>query len=232
MLKTATLKEIKNLTRDVLEITFENSEDIEFEAGQFITIKIDDKTPPCFRAYSLNNSNFDKKKLQLCIKVIPNGRGSNWLTNLKTEDQINYLGPNGKFTFKSPSDKNVLFIGTGTGLAPLKSMIENQLQNGSQQNIELLFGVRHEEDIFYLDYFRDLEKKHPNFKFHLTLSQPKEDSAEYHKGRVTDYLEQNHIDPKNTDFYICGLKAMIESVQELLQSKGVPSESIHFEKYD
>lgn len=236
---TASITRHKKLTEDVFELTCETSEVFKLEAGQFITIKIDDGGSPCFRAYSISSKPEQSKNFQLCIKVVENGRGSNWLNSLEEGDKINFIGPNGKFTFKTPDRKNVLFIAVGVGIAPFKSMIEDQLLNkNSKQQIHLLFGLRHEKDIFYEDLFRDLSKKYKNFTFALTLSQPekKNDSnnsgSHNHEGRVTDLLKKTDIIPDQTEAYICGLKAMIDDVHNILKEKGLPEEYIHFEKYN
>lgn len=211
--------EKKVLTHDVFELHFDIEEPFNFEAGQFVTIKICDSAPsPCFRAYSISSSP-NKSSIELCIKEIPKGRGSCWLNTLTKGDEIEFLGPNGKFTFNSDPSKTILFIATGTGIAPLKSMIEDQLNKGNSQPMHLYFGLRYIKDIFYKDHFEALAEKHENFSFNLTLSQPENESWQGHKGRVTSILEPLEIDPENTEIYICGLKAMIESVTEILTKK-------------
>ncbi len=233
-LRTAKLIKREQLTHDVIELTLETNENIEFQAGQFITIKIDDKTPPCFRAYSINSEpRENSQNFEVCLKIVPNGRGSNWLNSLKVGDEFNFLGPNGKFVFGTPAEKTVLFVATGTGLAPFKSMIIDQLQSKtSQQKLHLLFGVRNEKDIFYQNLFENLAQEHENFTFDLTLSRPDSKDWQGKHGRVTAILETLELDAANTETYICGLKAMIDDVTEILKKKGLPEESIHFEKYD
>jgi ferredoxin-NADP reductase len=222
----------KDLTHNVFQLDLKSSEEIEFEAGQFITIKIEDNTPPCFRAYSINCCpQKDKNQFNLCIKIVENGRGSNWLKSLKPGDEFIFIGPNGKFTFVTPPSKSALFIATGTGLAPLKSMIEDQLGKGNTQKMHLIFGVRHKEDIFYQELLKNLSEKHSNFTYSITLSKPEEE-WEGDKGRVTTILEKTNIDPNGTEVYICGLNDMIDSIKQLLTEKGMSEENIHAEKYD
>ncbi len=225
----AKVTEKKVLSHDVFELHFETAEPFNFEAGQFITIKICDSDPkPCFRAYSISSAP-SGNKFELCIKEIPNGRGSCWLNTITPGTEIEFIGPNGKFNFSTESTKKVLFIATGTGVAPLKSMIEDQLNKNSTQPMHLFFGVRHVKDVFYKEHFEKLTNE--NFSFDLALSQP-EDEWDGKEGRVTTLLEPLEIDPENTEAYICGLKAMIDSVHEILLKKGLSEESIHHEKYD
>jgi ferredoxin-NADP reductase len=216
----------KVLSHDVFELHFETAEPFNFEAGQFITIKICDTDPkPCFRAYSISSAP-SGNTFELCIKEIPNGRGSCWLNTLTPGAEIEFIGPNGKFNFTTDSTKKVLFIATGTGVAPLKSMIEDQLNKDSTQPMHLLFGVRHIKDIFFKEHFEKISND--NFSFDLALSQPEDESWEGSIGRVTDHIP----DTKNTEVYICGLKGMIDSVHKILLKKGLSENSIHHEKYD
>ena len=220
-----------SLTSDVFDFRIKTAALFDFKAGQYISIKIcDDPSKPCFRPYSIASSPHQTVTLNICLKVIPNGRASTWLNTLQPNTNLEFLGPIGNFLFQ-PNTKTTLFIATGTGIAPLKSMIEDELSKDNKQNLHLIFGVRHIRDIFYKEFFEALAAKHPNFKFTLTLSQP-EGPHEAQTGRVTDFLQNLAIDPENTSAYICGLKAMITDVTAILEEKGIPKTEIHFEKYD
>ena len=232
MIRTGKILANKNLTEDVFEIMVQPTENFNFQAGQFVTFKIDDQVPPCFRAYSIASAPNTDPNFDICIKLVNKGRGSNWLQNLKPDDTVNFLGPNGKFTFTSPVDKKIIFVATGTGIAPFKAIIEDELKKGNTQTFHLIFGVRYIKDIFYQDFFEDLAKKHQNFTFDLTLSKPENGDWSGKTGRVTDLLQKLEIDETNTEVYICGLKDMINSVSEILKEKGLGEEMIHFEKYD
>jgi len=230
-LKNATLKTHKDLTHDVFELTFETEDAISFQAGQFITIKIGEQLPPCFRAYSIASSPIENgKEFKLCIKTVPGGRGSKWLGELKKGDQINFIGPNGHFTHKGEKALS-FFIATGTGIAPFTSMIEDQIKQKSGQKMKLLFGVRHNSDIFYQDWLQELSEN-GLLESIVTLSKPEDQDWKGSIGRVTNVLKEIDLDAENTEFYICGLKDMIDEVVEILKAKGVPEDSINFEKYD
>jgi len=231
-MKKAQLVDRKELTKDVVQFSFQCSEPFNFAAGQFVNIKIDDGNGPCFRAYSLNSAPNKKGTFELCVKVVEKGRGSNWLNSLDIKNEIIFLGPSGNFIHSTPMEKEILFIATGTGVAPFKAIIEDELKKGSKQKMHLIFGVRHLSGIFYNELFENLAKEHENFSFDMTLSRPENDSWKGHKGRVTDLLENMDIDTEKTEAYICGLNAMIESVEKLLQKKGLGQEQIHSEKYD
>lgn len=232
-LKKAKLIQKRVLTDDVIELIFEPKDNFKFTAGQFITIKINDKSSStCFRGYSIS-SRPSGNIFELCVKIIPQGRGSNWLNSLKKEDEIEFIGPNGNFIFNTDPSKKILFIGAGTGIAPLKSIAENELLNGNKQTISILWGLRYIKDIFYKDYFENLVHVHKNLSFEITLSQPENETWKGKKGRVTEILKnlsnQNFVD---TEAYICGLRHMVEDVKTILKEKGLTEKEIHFEKYD
>lgn len=219
------------LTESVIELSFETENKFNFKAGQFVTIKIDDNlSPPCFRAYSIASIPKPNSKIfDLCIKVIENGRGSNWLNNLKIKNTIKFVKPSGKLTFNK-SKKHIIFITAGVGAVPFKSIIENELKNKNPQKMHLLFGLRHIKDIFYKDFFEKLAKKHKNFNFDLILSQPENNEWKGETGRVTDILKNSKLDPRKTEAYICGLKNMIYDTKKILQKKGI--RKIHTEMYN
>jgi ferredoxin-NADP reductase len=234
----ATLTDHKNLTYDVFELTFETEDpNFTYKAGQFVTVKVPQPAnePLVMRSYSISNKS-EPGKFQLCIKTIPDGKGSTYLNSLKTGEKIEFLGPLGHFIFKTPPDHTTLLIGTGTGLAPLKSILEEQLPLNPNQKFHLLFGVRHVKDLFYQKELAQLAQQHPNFTYLTTLSQPESpDWAEQEgkEGRVTAHLEK--ITPENlqnTQAYICGLKEMVLQVKETLQQKGLSKESISFERFN
>ena len=230
----AFLKKRIRLTKDVYEFVFalKNPETIDFKAGQFVNIRVDDgKEKIFFRSYSIMNTPDENSIIKSCIKIIPGGRCSQWLENIPMDTSVTLMGPIGMFTFRETSQKNSLFVATGTGITPLYSMIVNEIQKGNKKPMHLVWGFRHEEDIFYQNFFEILSKKYPNFHSTITLSQSKENWMG-EKGRVTDYLEKNFPDSQNTEVYICGLGKMVLDVKNLCIQKGMPSEAVHFEKYD
>ncbi|MEK7673044.1 MAG: FAD-dependent oxidoreductase [Patescibacteria group bacterium] len=231
-LRQAKLTDKQNFTHDVTELTFETADQLTFESGQFVTFKVTDKMPPCFRAYSISSCpKAENNRFSTCIKVVPEGRGSNWLNNLNIDDTVEFMGPNGKFLFKN-NGKNSVFVATGTGITPFKSMIETELLKGNKNKLQLLFGVRYVKDIFYEEFFKDLAAKYPNFTYEFTVSRPENDEWHGSTGRVSNILETMPLELANTEVYICGLKEMINDVTEILKTRGMPPDSINSEKYD
>jgi len=234
-LQKAKLVKSTLLTEDILELVFENEKLMDFQAGQFLSVKVEDNpNSPCIRGYSIASAPIqNSKNFTLCVKLLENGRGSNWLKSLEEGSSINFLGPNGKFLFNENPVKNSLFVATGAGISPLKAMIEDQLINKKNPNkLHLIFGVRFIKGIFYEDFFENLHKKFPNFTYEITISRPEKEDPKHKKGRVSDILREATIDPKKTESYLCGLKDMLTEVTSILESKGLSHEKIHFEQYD
>lgn len=230
---TATLIKTQQLTHDVFDLQFKTDRPFPFHAGQFVSIRFPTDKPPFFRAYSIDcRPHPDHRTLQFCIKHVDGGPASTYLCDLKEGDMIELKGPSGVFLADQFEVNTYYFITTGTGIAPLKAMIEDLLLNrgDTQTPIFLVFGFRSERDMFYCDYFETLKQQFPNFDYVVTLSQPS-DSWNGLKGRVTDYLKTNLHDPLTKHYYLCGLGEMVKDVRTYLAERGVSKDHIHYERY-
>lgn len=232
-MQTAKITKKTELTYDVFELTLEAEKEFKFKAGQFITIKIEDgKNPPCYRAYSMSTAP-NKNTFGLTIKAVKDGRGSNWMHNLKEGNTVEFVEPMGSMVFLTPQNKEAIFVATGTGFGPLKAIIEDELiTKNNKQKMRLIFGLRYEKDIFYTDFLESLAKKFNNFSYELTLSRPENQNYKGNIGRVTNILEKMKINAQTQEFYICGVNDMIKSVTELLEKKGFTKREIHTENYN
>jgi len=207
----------KELTHDVIQFDIKSIGEFSHKSGQFIMVDIlDGKEPKACRAYSIATRGGIDNKFSLVVKILPDGRGSQFLAGLDVGAELSLSGPFGHFVLDETSKKETVFIATGTGIAPINAMIE---EHGDKAI--LFWGLRHEEDIFW-------EDKYKNIDFKLTLSQPKSDFKGL-VGRVTDILPKTNINFKNIRVYMCGNKAMTDQMKQLLSDKGVPPEDIKCE---
>lgn len=206
---------------------------IDFKAGQFVLVKA--KHPETgellSRAYSIASPPSETHVLRLNLEIVPQGKLTPLMEQWEVGAPVELQGPFGHFVVKSGSEKKtLLFVATGVGVAPFRSMIEDLLAKSDSRELYLYFGVRSEEDIFYREVFEALARAHPNFHFMLTLSRPRDDWTGS-TGRVTALLPHASFDPSTTEAYLCGGKPMIDDVKKILLDKGFPANQIHFEPF-
>lgn len=225
---TAPLLRSAPLNKDVYQFDFGWGETpVDYKAGQFFMLEVVDEAGKVNRSYSVSSAPSSKNGFSLCVKLLPDGRGSKVLRELTVGDTANFMAPFGHFVL-ADSPKPILMIATGTGLAPYMGMLPTLFEQGFAWPITLIFGVRHEEDLFYVEELRAWEAAHPNFKAVITVSQPSE-TWTGEKGRVTEHL--NGFDWQNVQVYICGNGDMVKTVKTFMDEKGVPKLDIHLEQF-
>lgn len=217
------------LTPTVFELAFETDKPLQFEAGQFISVVVPGAGPKgrdLRRAYSIASSP-EMPSVELCIKLVEEGPGTNFLYKLRPGDTFRGFAPYGDFTYEPRPGRHCMFIATGTGVAPFRAMaLSKAFKDQPPVSTTMLIGVRGEEELLYGDIEKD------GVKYVPVVSQPQGEWNGF-KGRVTDYLRSLGADYPwtQTEFYLCGNGAMITEVKEILASKGVDKDSIHQEKY-
>ncbi|PIR04106.1 MAG: hypothetical protein COV59_02895 [Candidatus Magasanikbacteria bacterium CG11_big_fil_rev_8_21_14_0_20_39_34] len=220
------IREIKMLNHNIMELHLEKPEAFSYLAGQFVQFFIPKDDTQVKRSYSLASAPKDPD-LEFCIKILPkelNGPASLYLPTLDIGDSIQISQPRGRFTPKD--DQNQFYIATGAGLAPILGMIRDQLEHKrNTKKIELLFGVRNENDIFFQERLKKLQDTFPNFRYNIALSQPETEWSGL-RGRVTEHLLHDLVDHS---YYICGNPHMVKDVRSTLIENGVDSKSILFE---
>ena len=213
------------------DLFFEPGKGMAFTAGQFVAVLCPNEGKVIRRAYSIASAPEQKSHLSLVIKLVEGGAVTNWFWSLKEGQKIQVHGPFGKFILPSPVDFDPVFVATGTGIAPFRSMIGNLLANGFRKKIGLLFGSRYDNMIPYHGEFTELAKRHQNFTYVPTVSRP---GPEWRgeTGYVQTKIEKFFSDPSGRRVYICGLNEMIQAVQEICLKQGYQKGQISFEKYD
>lgn len=222
------IKNIENQSTSVRLFTLDLEEELEFKSGQFVNLIFEDEGEKFMKPYSIASSPVYKNSIQLSIKLVPEGKATPHLWNKKEADKVTIKGPFGLFTIKGNKDK-LVFIGTGTGIAPLRSMIQNLLfEEKSQKELTLIFGCRHEEEILFKEEFERFEKENPNFRYIKIVSRPSE-NWEGRSGHVQDNFDV--IDPMNSEVYICGLPAMFDGAKQKLLKMGIDEKDIYHEVF-
>ena len=218
----AKVQKIRHLTSNIRELTLELIEPayLSFQAGQSIAVTIPHETSglPLQRYFSLASTPRSPTHLVLLLNSQDRGKGSSFLLGKELGEEVQISGPFGSFHLQHDPEKDLLFIGTGTGVAPLWSMIATLLEEPNSQPMTLLWGLRSEVDRYYLQELQDWTAQHQNFSFVLTLSKPSV-AWEGKKGRVTDVIQElSTVD--HLAAYVCGNLAMVKEVHDLLKEKG------------
>lgn len=221
--KTAVIEKLF-LTSSVIELRTTKPEGFSFVAGQFVQLHVPDNSTTTLRSYSIS-SKPDSPYLEYCIKLLPQGKGSAFVQTLKNDDTVIFEGPQGKFVIPEGM-RDIYFVATGVGIAPMISMLTYELEHKKNtSSIHLLFGLRHEVDIFWLERLETLARDYKNFSYTITLSQPSTTWGGS-TGRVTTHLPE---EIKKHHFFVCGSLPMVKDVRSLLVSRGADVRSIHFE---
>jgi CDP-4-dehydro-6-deoxyglucose reductase, E3 len=228
--------EIKKLTYDVKEISLKliDPPRVDFVAGQYVSIEVTEIKEGHARLnnrpYSIASPPEESDVLKLCVNLVRGGPGSSYLHSLHLGDKVAFLYPMGYFTIHDEAATSLLFVATGTGIAPIKSMILHLLLAGSRRPMTFYWGLRKEEDLYYQDEFEALARQYPFFKYVITLSQPSS-GWQGARGRVTHHLPEAVQSTENLEAYLCGNGEMIKEVRGLLIEKGMTRKSIHHEKF-
>lgn len=212
-----------------------------YDIWRFVS-KVDEEV---VRAYSMANYPGEKGIIMLNIRVatppprnpeFPPGKMSSWIFSLKPGDKATISGPYGEFFIKD-SDAEMVYIGGGAGMAPLRSHIfELFKREKTNRKVSYWYGGRSLRELFYIDHFRDIEKDFPNFKFNIALSDPlPEDNWDGYQGFIHQVLLDNYLSshpaPEDIEYYICGPPMMNQAVFQMLEELGVEPENIAYDDF-
>ncbi len=200
---------------------------------------------PVIRAYSMANYPGEKGIIMLNVRVasppprqpdVPPGKMSSYIFNLKPGDKVTISGPYGEFFIKE-TESEMLYVGGGAGMAPLRSHIFELFKNlKTGRKVSYWYGGRSLRELFYIEEFRELEEQFPNFTFNLALSEPlPEDNWTGYTGFihqvVIDHYLKDHPAPEDIEYYYCGPPMMNKCVQQMCEDFGVEPENISFDDF-
>ncbi len=195
---------------------------------------------PTIRAYSMANYPDEKGLIKFNIRIasppprskgIPPGRMSSWVFSLKPGDKVTVSGPYGEF-FAKDTKAEMIFVGGGAGMAPMRSHIFDQLKRlNSDRKISFWYGARSKREMFYVEDYDGLAEQFDNFEWHVALSDPQpEDNWDGYTGFIHNVLYEeylkDHPAPEDCEFYMCGPPVMNAAVIKMLKDLGVEDENI------
>jgi Na+-transporting NADH:ubiquinone oxidoreductase subunit F len=233
------VENVVDLTDDIRGIQLKiltDEEGISFKPGQYVQLKVPkyEMTQESeYRAYSVASSSEASRHLELLITKVADGAVSTYVHGyMKEGEELTINGPYGDF-YLQESEKDILLIATGSGLAPLLSILHQIEKEKIDRKTTLFFGARRVKDLLYYDELKAFEKRLPDLTFMPTLSRSKEeDRWQGEKGRVTDLIEKYIPENADVEVYICGSPVMVESCEEILKKKGISEDNIFYDKFE
>ncbi len=237
----ARLVNVHRLTPSVRELIFERTDGapFQFDPGQWVNLVLPLPGGEIKRAYSIASAPVaGSPRFALAVTQVEGGPGSQYLHRMREGQTLRAIGPQGLFTRGKDAPLPSLFIATGTGVTPFRSMIQSALTAAAAAPLWLLFGARFEEDILYRDELARWAAEHPQVRYEITLSRATSDWTG-RRGYVQEHASElvRELRARSPDAephaYICGLDRMVSAVKDLLRNElALPRKHVHTERYD
>ncbi|AUX44857.1 oxidoreductase FAD-binding subunit [Sorangium cellulosum] len=236
----ARLVAARPLSPFVRELSFERTDAraFHFQPGQWVNLVLPLPSGEVKRAYSIASAPDGSPRFDLAVTRVEGGAGSELLHQLAPGATLRAIGPHGLFTRDPGDPAPSLFVATGTGVTPLRSMLHASLRAGAAPHLWILFGARFEEDIIYREELEALARSSDRIRYEITLSRGapawpgRRGYVQAHVPALYRELAAASGDPA-PHVFICGLDRMVSSVRELARNElGVPRKHVHVERYD
>ena len=227
---------IRKLTHDIREFRLElqNPPEIDYLPGQYVQLSCPayGGNEEVYRAYSIASDPAERKIIDLVIHLVPGGICTTWCFNcLEEGDEVLINGPYGEFGL-SETKAPMVFVAGGSGMAPMKCMLQHMKNRGNDREVTYFFGVNTVEELFYTDLMNELERQLPNLHFVPVVARPEPTSGwTGETGLVTDALAGNAGNLANHEGYLCGSPGMIDAAIGVLKSLGMRDDNTFFDKF-
>ena len=224
---TGNIKEVRLALIEPAEMTFTPGQYIHFEVPEY-----EGSPEPIYRAYSIASPARTKSEIRLVITRVPEGLATTYIHDfLKAGDEIQFNGPYGDFYLRD-SDREMIMIATGSGLAPMMSILHQMVDQGIFRKATLFFGVAQRRGLFYLEEIDEIKEKLPRFEFVPVLSSPlPEENWVGKTGIVTDVVKEMVQNGAEVEAYLCGNPLMIDAALQLLPELGISGDRIFYDKF-
>jgi CDP-4-dehydro-6-deoxyglucose reductase/ferredoxin-NAD(P)+ reductase (naphthalene dioxygenase ferredoxin-specific) len=211
----------------VVRLLVESGGPFDFSAGQYASVGFGDLPP---RDFSMANRP-DETPLEFHIRLTPGGRVSPFVAQrLKEGDRVTVEGPFGSSHWRESHAGPILAVAGGSGLAPIKSIVETGLKAGARQPVHLYFGARAERDVYLEARFQALAARHPNFRYTVVLSEPQGPTAR-RTGFLADAIARDFADLDGAKAYLAGPPIMVETVEQALKRLGMRRQDCHADAF-
>lgn len=225
--RRASVRSIERPTHDIAIVRLVPDAPLAFSAGQFVRL---DFGGGLARDYSMANRP-DVGELEFHIRHIPGGEvsGHVW-ERLQPGDEVGIEGPHGDCWLREDHTGPIFAVAGGSGLAPIKSIVETTLARGMANDIHLYFGVRDEADVYLEQHFRALAQAHSNLHLEIVLSAP-QGASKRRRGLITEALKADHPEAGGAKAYVCGPPVMVEAAMALFETWGLPASDRHADAF-
>jgi len=204
-----------------------------FKPGQFVSVELPvDGGEPLVRAYSLASSPEDGKLLEICVDLVPGGPVSTSLFALRPGDSLSFKGPFGTFVLDDPPATELVFVATGTGIAPIRPMVRRAVERGGTQAVRVLHGARVPEELVYRSELEGWARREPRLSWECFLAgrsagvgeSPPLEAAVAERYVRADAQRHRH-------FWICGVGAIVHRLRDLLREAGYERRAVRYERW-
>jgi CDP-4-dehydro-6-deoxyglucose reductase len=222
---------VEHLSHDVVRLLLKlpDSQRLQFRAGQSLDFLLADGRR---RAFSIANAPHDDAYIELHIRHVDGGAFTDWVfSQMKEKTILRIQAPLGSFTLDEASPRPMVFVGGGTGLAPLKGQIEHAFASGIDRPMYLYWGVRSRRDLYLPDLPEAWAREHPNFHFVPVLSEPDDDWTG-RRGWVHEAVLADFDELAAYDLYMAGPPPMINAAREAFSAAGLPSDQMHYDSFE
>jgi propane monooxygenase reductase component len=231
----ARVEALEELTHDITRLVLRLAEGstLRYHPGQYLDIHLPDRQE--HRSFSMAAPPAPDGRLEFIIKRYPGGAFSGLLEDrLHVGDDLSVTGPYGAFTLRAGSDRPIVMIGGGAGMAPILALLRQMADSGNERPVAFYYGARTEKDLFHAAELAELADRLADFRFVACLSESWPDDWTARGGEtgfVTEVLERREGALASSDLYLCGPPPMIDAALPLLEAAGVPREHVFFDKF-
>lgn len=229
----AVVTEITDLTHDIkfLKLKLISPDNMEFKPGQYAQIKV--PGVDVYRAYSIASKPSDGDIIEFIIRLVPKGIATTYVHKvLEVGDDIILTGPYGDFFLQEDSNKDIICIAGGSGMAPFKSILYYMQEYNIDRKVLYFFGARTKSDLYYTDEMYQLQESFPNLTYIPALSEPHpEDEWTGEIGLITEIVDKYCDSLEDSEAYLCGSPGMIDACNVVLEKKGIKLENIYNDKF-
>jgi len=204
-----------------------------FKPGQFLSFQLPGDGKILTRAYTIASNPEDMGLLEICLNLVPDGPGSQYLFTRRVGDSLSFTGPWGAFVLKQAPQAESVFIADGTGIAAIRPMLQRALNSAPQFPLHLVYGTDREEELLYREQLENWARENAAFRFTALLRNP---SLQWNgsQGDLLACIEDCYVkrdNDRSRHFYICGIGKRVLELRDLLRKAGYERRAVQYEKW-